>query len=367
MRKIIWLLLLIPILVVCKKKDKKEGPTTPFPSASGSFDQKSLLNAWAQNVIQVGYKEHYGNLESLENATTSFLSSPSGTTLDGLQAAHHLAYLSWQKVLLFEFGPAMDHTLSSNSNIYPTDKVEIEKNIAQNLTDLSAASKLYEKGLPALDYLLHHENKDSVIVFFQESANRRNYLGLVVKDLLGHTGKVKAAWESGYSTSFQNNVGTSAGSGIGLMLNSVNMQFERFVRDGKVGIPSGVRDFNGASLPDHVEALYRGNVSMELLLASLKGMELWYTGNNTVGLDDYLINLKATYNGGSLDEAIKAQFVKCNNAAMAISKPLKEAVLSDKTKVDALYKELQLLAVLFKVDVPSALGVVITYQDNDGD
>jgi hypothetical protein len=46
---------------------------------------------------------------------------------------------------------------------------------------------------------------------------------------------------------------------------------------------------------------------------------------------------------------------------------LKDNLVSNKTKVDDAVKSLQKLVVLLKVDVPSATGILITYQDNDGD
>jgi len=41
--------------------------------------------------------------------------------------------------------------------------------------------------------------------------------------------------------------------------------------------------------------------------------------------------------------------------------------LTNPSVVDAAYVELQKQVVLFKTDMPSSLGVLITYQDNDGD
>ena len=46
---------------------------------------------------------------------------------------------------------------------------------------------------------------------------------------------------------------------------------------------------------------------------------------------------------------------------------MSENIINNQTQVEAAYAELQKLIVLFKVDMPSRLGVLITYQDNDGD
>ena len=47
--------------------------------------------------------------------------------------------------------------------------------------------------------------------------------------------------------------------------------------------------------------------------------------------------------------------------------PLAQFVVERQADAFAVYTELQALVVLWKVDMMSALGVLITYQDNDGD
>jgi hypothetical protein len=43
------------------------------------------------------------------------------------------------------------------------------------------------------------------------------------------------------------------------------------------------------------------------------------------------------------------------------------AVNTEQSKVQDLYNEMQKMVVLLKVDLSSALSILITYQDNDGD
>ena len=47
--------------------------------------------------------------------------------------------------------------------------------------------------------------------------------------------------------------------------------------------------------------------------------------------------------------------------------PLSQDVVSNKPGVQAVYDEMQKLIVSLKVEMPSALSVLITYQDSDGD
>ena len=51
----------------------------------------------------------------------------------------------------------------------------------------------------------------------------------------------------------------------------------------------------------------------------------------------------------------------------AVPDPLSDHITNGPTQAEAAYEEILELLVLTKSDLPSALGVLITYQDNDGD
>jgi uncharacterized protein len=123
--------------------------------------------------------------------------------------------------------------------------------------------------------------------------------------------------------------------------------------------------------PDKCESVF-GARSMQYANETLKLIENVYlgrklNGDNGLGFDDYLEHLKAEYNGGSLNEAINNQFSIAKNKLQALPDPLAQQVSTNAAAVDAAYMELVKLLVLLKTDMPSNLGVVITYQDGDGD
>jgi predicted lipoprotein len=197
----------------------------------------------------------------------------------------------------------------------------------------------------------------------------------VATQIANNASSVSAKWSSAgsnYVSQFNSAIGTDVGSSLGLTINALNQHIERFLRDGKLGIPNGNRNFSGTALPNHVEAFYNGESSNELALQNVIAIQSLYLGNSAdgtdgIGLDDYLVSLNATYNSGSLNDAIKNQFLMCIETIEVLPKPLKDNLVSNKTKVDDAVKALQKLVVLLKVDVPSATGILITYQDNDGD
>ena len=154
-----------------------------------------------------------------------------------------------------------------------------------------------------------------------------------------------------------------------MLVNQLNYDFE-LLKNAKIGIPLGKKTF-GTPIPAKVEAFY-STQSLVLVTEHLKSISTIYLGKNLqnahgLGLDDYLAHLKAQHSLGLLNDVIKNQFTLAETKLAAIPGTLSQAVVSNPAVVDAAYAELQKLVVLLKVDVPSALGVLITYQDNDGD
>ena len=75
----------------------------------------------------------------------------------------------------------------------------------------------------------------------------------------------------------------------------------------------------------------------------------------------------ATSGSASLSVEINNQINDILTNLLAINDPLSNEIMTNKDDVTTCYSKLQELVPLMKVDMTSALGVLITYQDNDGD
>jgi predicted lipoprotein len=168
---------------------------------------------------------------------------------------------------------------------------------------------------------------------------------------------------------FANADGNDVGSGTGMMVNQLNYDWET-LKNIKIGIPLGKKTL-GTPLPDKVEGYYSG-ISMRLAVRNAEAMQALYLGNGSfgstdIGLDDNLETIEAKHGSGLLNAAITAQFTVAIAKLKATADPLSARVTDAPAIVDEAYLEMQKLVVLLKSDMPSALGVLITYQDNDGD
>ncbi|MFD2245912.1 imelysin family protein [Pontibacter ruber] len=356
----------LALLASCNS-DNESGP-------SSDYDRQAMLNNYADNLIVPGYQAFNKEVGEMTTAISVFTTTPSVTTLADARKEYQEAYLAWQDVSVYEFGPADEQMLRNNLNIYPTTTTQIESNITAGTYDLKASTNLSAKGFPALDYLLYGQASEAAVVdqytTAASAANRKKYLQDVAALIKQQTEATYTGWSTGTATkTFKEAAGTAVGSSAGNLVNQLNSDID-ITKRYKVGIPAGKTNA-GTPLPDKVEAYYSGT-SLALLERNLKAQKAIFlgqsaTGVNGPGLDDYLDHVGAKYNNQTLSAAIAQQYDATLAAVAAVQGPLSQAVTSNPQAVSKVYEELQKLIILTKTDMPAALGVTITYTDNDGD
>ncbi|MEX2590287.1 MAG: imelysin family protein [Chitinophagales bacterium] len=344
-------------------------------SNSDDFDRQAMLENYADNLILPAYQHFEQKVDSLETVLNAFSNNPSTQALSLLQTTFLNTYRSWQNVELYEFGPAAEVILRSNVNTFPTDVFIIDNNISEGSYDLDIPSNIKAKGLPAMDYLLFGLGEDNteILEYYTtdaDAANRLQYLEDVFGDISTRTTSTIDKWDN-YRSTFVGATGTDIGSSTSLLINEFNFEFE-LTKNPRIGIPLGAKS-SGQALPGNVEAYYSG-ISKELALINLQNIVNVFRGkafnSSQTGpsLESYLDQLGAEYRDGqSLSEAIIEQFEKDETALQAVPDPLSDAVISNESLVQTAFDEFVKTVVLIKTDMTSAIGIQITYQDNDGD
>jgi uncharacterized protein len=340
-----------------------------------NFDRAAMLENMGSNIIIPNYTDLSDKMNLLQQAATDFTNVSDNTKLITLQEAFKDAYLSWQKCSAFEFGPAMQVSLRMSVNTFPTDSVQIQSNITSGSYNLEAANNIDARGFPALDYLLHKRNGNNAEVLERFTTNPdaqdwKDYLIALINDTKNLVDAVKNNWETtggNYLATFISNDGTDVGSSLGELVNQLNYDYEQ-LKNARIGIPAGKQTL-GVALPEKCEAYYAG-YSVELAIQQINAIKNLYLGAadaDGVGLDEYLIALDAKHGSGQLSDAIKTQLDIATTALQNVPDPLSETVVNNQTVVNTAYTEIQKGVVLLKTDMPSALSVLITYQDGDGD
>lgn len=346
------------------------------------YDKLSLLTNLADNYIIPSIDAYKNKIVTLNTHVDSFIENPSISNLTLIRTIWEDALLNWQDIGFLDFGPSENILLRKQTNTFPIDTTELNNFITLADWNLGYASSYDSKGLQALDYILfkpgHTDNE--LITYFQNNENAKNFLKALAEDLNQNINYVSDQWLS-YREDFINdfevtpsNLSTnSQGSSISNVINALCLHYEFYVRRGKVGLPLGV--FNGFSqleLPELVECYYSGK-STQNLVRSINSLRKYVSGSsylnndNGLGLDDYMNFVNAQQNSQQLSTVIDNQFLTILDKLNNINGSLGEEIINNKSKITQTYQELQQLVPYIKVDMTSALGVLITYQDNDGD
>jgi predicted lipoprotein len=363
---IVAMLFLLTVGIMSCKKDDPE-PVYP----TDTFDRTALLTNFADSIIVPQYLLLDAQLDSLAGSVASFNLAPDLAGLYTLRAQFQVTYRTYQSVSMFEFGPAEVEVYRMNCNTFPTDTAQIILNISNGTYDLFLASNMDAKGYPGIDYLLYGRNVSDVTIvnYFTSTPTRRTYLADLISHLRTHTQNVLTAWTTTHTAAFIASDGNDIGSSLGYLVNQLNYDLE-LIKNAKIGIPLGKQSL-GVPFPEKCENYYSSQ-SIYLATAALDNIENCYlgrsfNGNNGPGFDDYLDHLGAQYQSGTLNSAIQAHFQDAKMKLQAVPDPLSIQVVNNQALVDTAYVALRRLTILLKTDMPSNLGIVITYQDTDGD
>ena len=365
-------LLLTGIFFSCSKSGGGSNP------GGGTTAKDSILANIGNNIILPAYLSLSASTGSLDSATLDFNAGPNAAKLSALQSLFKTAYLSWESASEYDgFGPAYtNQPILSGLNLFPTNNTLIESNISAGNNNVNAFANAAAKGFPALDYLLFGGGANTLAGFTTGSgaANRKAYLAAVSADIKVESNAALKGWQASggnYIATFLSGTGNSVSSSLGLLINSMVQDFEVGKND-RLGIPLGKQPPGQVLpvLPNEVEAYYSG-ISVQLALAQLKAVQNIFLGVGVQGagpgLKDYLVKANAQYHGGPLADTIKASFASAVSGLQAIPDPFSVTIQNNPAPTTAVYVTFQQLVVLLKTDMPSALGVLITFGDNDGD
>jgi len=353
----IALIFLLPLLSFssCKKKKKEDEDKTTFQKAD-------LLTNIGDNLIVPEYEALLLNVSDLETKYNTFTAEKTAQNLEDVKTAWKTAYKKWYAVNVYEFGPAMNVGLRSAVGTFPTDTNKVIANITAGGYNLGTAANTDAIGFSCLDFLLY---RNDALNFFIASTEYTAYGLAVISKMKTEIQNVVTNWNSSYLATFKTSTGTESTSSFSLFVNEFNKTYE-LAKTAKLGIPIGKQSL-GIQRPEYIEARMSA-ISLDLLYENVKALQRVYNGNSAsgasgIGFDDYLIALERT----TLANSIDAQFTAIVSDINALNLTLEQEMSLNPQSLDNLYVKMQNLVVSIKTDMSSAFGVLITYQDNDGD
>jgi predicted lipoprotein len=352
----------------------------PSP-ADNSKDRQEMLVNWADNIIIPSYDNFKVKFDDMLSASEEFTTTPTTEKLVAFRGAWVDAYSEWQKAELFEFGPADRYSLRNFFNIYPADVAGIQTNILDPLANLDVPASYARQGFPALDYLINGVSSDDtgIVEYYtvgEDAPERIAYLTKVVDRMSTLIGNVITEWKGSYRDTFISSTGLDIGSSTGIVVNAYVLNYERYIRSGKFGIPAGIiGTVSGVAYPDKVEAYFKKDISKTLAENAQTASVNFFngvkvnTGGEGPSLKSYLnaLDAKDSSTGTMLSEIVNDQFSVIDTKIDPLSQNFFEEAQSNNQAMKDVYAEMQKAVRMFKVDMSSAMSITITYTDNDGD
>ncbi len=338
-----------------------------------------MLTNMADNIILPSYANFKTKLDGMFVKSDAFAAKPDKTTLADFRQAWVAAYTEWQKVELFDVGPAEQYTLRNFFNIYPTNTVGIEEYIGAGTGALDVASSYPKQGFPALDYLINGlgTTDDAIIARYTtapDAAKRIAYLKRLTTQMNTQFTTVYSAWTTGYRDTFIDCTALNAGCSTSKLVNGYVLNYERYIRSGKFGIPSGAMT-NGTVAPGTVEGFYKKDISRVLAQTAHQASVDFFngksvkTGEEGPSLKSYLnaLGAKDGSQGTQVTTLINNQFAAITKQLAALAPNLYNEVQTNNGAMVETYTQMQKITRMLKVDMTTAMSITITYTDNDGD
>ncbi|MGV3609953.1 MAG: imelysin family protein [Fluviicola sp.] len=353
-KQLIFLSILLVIGAAACKKKKEDEDT--------GFDKGPVLVNMADNYIIPGYSELKARINTLETAWNNFLGDKTQAKLDIAKQAWVDANISFQHVKAFDFGPAMSSNIIFTFGTFPCDTAQINSNVSSGSYDLSLASNSDAIGFDALDYLFYSSGS---LNKFQTSANACTYVSNLVSKMKTEIAAVVSGWDS-YRATFVNGTSNESTSPFALLVNNFCKDFE-LCKTTKIGFPIGNHTL-GIQQPNYLEAR-RSGIGRLLLIENIRASRCIFYGlnlsgnNNGQGFDDYLNAIDKA----SLASTIAGRFEYMYATPQSWTETLEQMLTSSPATLENFYDYQQGSVIHMKTDMASAFGVLITYQDTDGD
>jgi len=340
----------------CKKKDKTN------PEDTVNFQKREMLTHTSNQIILPGLTNLQTAVDELNSSWGLFKSNNADASFLQLQEKWEKTVLKFHRVKIYEFGPSSAVGFRAALGTFPTDTAKIIANSGNSNVNLALLVNLDAIGFPALEYIFFRQNAKSQLTASNEL---QAYVDKLILKIVNEVNTVHSAWNSSYGTTFSASTGTESTSGFSLLINEYNKEYE-LAKNAKLGIPIGKQSL-GIPQIRYVESPY-AKISLLILKENVLALRDLFQGKGAngienLGFDDYLNALEKT----SLVSSINTGFTDIENDLNNLSDDILIETQNRPGQLDALYTKMQNLVVHLKTDMTSAFGVLITYQDNDGD
>jgi predicted lipoprotein len=335
--------------------------------------RRELLESWTTELIVPLYADFEVRSQALEMSLDQLCTALSPGALDAAHGAWSDAREPLKRAEVFAFGPYSrpEFRIGPKIDSWPARPAEIEELLASDsAVDPATVAELgvWQKGMPAIEYLIYPPDASALTTLSEP--RRCEYLRSLAAELVSRAHELHLAWApegqnfadqvSGAgrtSTAFR-----SLSDAFSEIVNRIGFLVEN-VRSDKLGAPLGEAT-GGTADPNVAESRFSGRSILDIL-DNLAGIEVLYFGDparNLPGVTRYVVE-----RGQNFDDRVTSAIAAARSALQALDAPLTQAVTSEPERVRDASARLGELQTLFQVDVIGALGLSLSFNDNDGD
>jgi predicted lipoprotein len=281
-----------------------------------------MLHSVVKNAVAPGYARLAEKCRLMSDAAGVLQTKPDADQFEKTRECWLASAVAAQELDCFKLGPIADAGDASAFYFTGVRAASIERAIQGDgdLAPLGAAAK----GLFAIEYLLFPKNGDALAKLSAEP-KRRRYLSLIARELSDKAASLEKAWEKPYGGSAKQFLAGGQNS-LNALVNQMAMTSESVA---VVRMDPEQTERTPGAASGHAQVL---------LHAAVRGLHHIHSG----GLNDYTRRLNPT-----LAERVDREFAA--------------------TVKDVSAESCTTLNVLHKVDLPSTLGVTLTFISTDGD
>ncbi len=294
----------------------------------------------------------------LMRATTTFVRAPAADGLQAVRKTWMATILHWKAAYALRAGPLLESHALLRSMYWPVRSRKIEE-LLQDARPIN--DKLMDelgvdlKGLYAMEYLLFSGDELQTLSRFETSTQARALLEALAHDVAGYATSATATLGDGREFAAQ--LGEAGQDGLSLVVNQMAESVEIIAQ--RLALAS--RDGSRGPLRDTFEANLSG-LTFAVSRALLQATESLYLGQTTPGVGSLV---KAA--SEAIDARARAAFTHALASLATLQDSSTNAPHSWPDVFEAAAEALRILEITLKVDVASALGVMLTFSMGDGD
>ena len=334
-------------------------------ACSSSDDNIFSIENNLEDIFDSGIRPQVQELQNeaanFDLLVTAFNETPNEENFNALRTSWQTLTLSWKSLEAITIGDFALISRVTAIHFWPIEVETLQQNI-QNYTETDFSLDARARGLGALEYILF-ANDYNTFINNDNATNYIAYLNVITDQLRSDINSYDQAWLD-FEEEFKTGVESSVTGTQSELINEVIVTFFDII---VTKIQGAILSNEEGTVPLNSETPY-SELSLEIIEVQIEFIERLFSGNfsesiGTVSIYDQLNDLGRS----DLVENLDTQFELVLSNLLTEENSLEYLIINNSQNLETIEDSIRTLSVLISNDVVSALDILITASDNDGD